>query len=439
MTETNPANNTATDTDTLAPQADLRITKTDGVIEHRARRGGDLHDRGRPTPDRATSRAPPWPTRFPATLTSVTYTATATGGATGFTASGSGNITNTVTMPVGSTITYVVHGTLSTTATGTLADTATVTAPSGVTETNASNNTATDSDTIAAAPVINYPSGFTGATSSFAFNGSTAKIVGSNLQVTSTATSQATSTFYRTAVNIAAFNTQFSIQQLGGTNPSGDGMTFVIQNVGLTNVGFSGGNLGYGGMYNKSMAIKFDLYNNSGEGPSSTGLYIDGPSPTSAGSVNLTNAGIDLHSGHTMNVSMSYDGTTLTVTITDATTLVQATQSYTVNIPSIMGGNTAYVGFTGGTGGATATQNVLNWTYSLGSGQAGSSFRFTPLATGGATANTSAAPMGLINAAIVSNVSPATPSNAILITPSTAKATAARKSATGSNDSGEDS
>ena len=31
MSDSNPANNSATDTDTLTPQADLAITKTDGV------------------------------------------------------------------------------------------------------------------------------------------------------------------------------------------------------------------------------------------------------------------------------------------------------------------------------------------------------------------------------------------------------------------------
>jgi hypothetical protein len=92
-----------------------------------------------------------------------------------------------------------------------------------------------------------------------------------------------------------------------------------------------------------------------------------------------------------MNVAMTYDGTTLTVTITDATTLVYATQTYTVNIPSIVGGNTAYVGFTGATGGATATQNVLSWTYTAGAPGAGSNVVTSQVATAGATASVKAA------------------------------------------------
>src|SRR5581483_8670278 len=85
---------------------------------------------------------------LPATLTGATYTATATGGATGYAASGSGNLSNTVTMPAGSTITYVVKATISSSATGTLSNTATVGAPAGVTDPNTTNNSATDSDTL---------------------------------------------------------------------------------------------------------------------------------------------------------------------------------------------------------------------------------------------------------------------------------------------------
>ena len=74
---------------------------------------------------------------------------------------------------------------------------------------------------------------------------------------------------------------------------------------------------------------------------------------------------------------MTYDGTTLKVTITDTVTQATASQSYAVNIPSLVGGNTAYVGFTGGTGGLTAVQKILNWTYTPGS---------TPVAQTGLTA-----------------------------------------------------
>jgi hypothetical protein len=64
----------------------------------------------------------------------VTFTVTQSGGASGFTASGSGNINNTVAMPSGANITYKAKAEMSSSATGTLSDTATVTAPSGVSD-----------------------------------------------------------------------------------------------------------------------------------------------------------------------------------------------------------------------------------------------------------------------------------------------------------------
>jgi len=39
--------------------------------------------------------------------------------------------------------------------------------------------------------------------------------------------------------------------------------------------------------------------------------------------------------------------------------------SQAINIPQIVGGNTAYVGFTGGTGGLSASQKILTWTYNV--------------------------------------------------------------------------
>jgi hypothetical protein len=60
---------------------------------------------------------------------------------------------------------------------------------------------------------------------------------------------------------------------------------------------------------------------------------------------------------------LGYDGTTLTLSLTDTVSGANFSASQVVNIPATVGGNTAYVGFTAGTGGATAVQQILNWTY----------------------------------------------------------------------------
>ena len=112
VTDPTPANNTSTDTDTLAPQADLQITKTDGkttVVPGTSDTYTVVVTNAGPSAVTGATIAD----IFPATFTNVTYTAVATGGATGFAASGSSNINQTaVNMPVGSTITYTVTGTV---------------------------------------------------------------------------------------------------------------------------------------------------------------------------------------------------------------------------------------------------------------------------------------------------------------------------------------
>lgn len=88
---------------------------------------------------------------FPASLTSITYTANQTGGASGFTASGSGNISDLANMPAGSTITYTVQATVSQSATGTISNTATVSS-TDANDPNNANDSATDTDTVIVPP-----------------------------------------------------------------------------------------------------------------------------------------------------------------------------------------------------------------------------------------------------------------------------------------------
>ncbi len=143
----NAANNSATDTDTLAPQANLGITKTDGVTT--ATPGGSVTYTI--TASNAGPSNAPGATvadTFPASLT-CTWTCAGAGGGT-CTASGSGNVNDTVNLPSGGSVTYTASCTISAAATGTLSNTATVAAPGGVTDPTPGNNSATDSDTLAA-------------------------------------------------------------------------------------------------------------------------------------------------------------------------------------------------------------------------------------------------------------------------------------------------
>jgi Malectin domain/Legume lectin domain/Fibronectin type III domain len=214
-------------------------------------------------------------------------------------------------------------------------------------------------------PTLDFASGFAGSSGVLTYNGS-ATIHGTSAQLTDGGKYEAGSVFSTNAVDVSRFSNQFTFQL---TNANADGFTFTIQGNGPTALGPAGGGLGYGpdtpghppGIPS-SLAVKFDLYNNAGEGTDSTGEYTDGASPT-VPAIDLSNSGIDLHSGEVFQVTMTYDGTTLDVTITDTSTQASTTQSYAVNIPQVIGSDTGYVGFTGGTGAQTAVQDILTWSY----------------------------------------------------------------------------
>jgi Chitobiase/beta-hexosaminidase C-terminal domain/Legume lectin domain len=138
---------------------------------------------------------------------------------------------------------------------------------------------------------------------------------------------------------------------------------------GPTALGTAANGQGYGGMNAlndtpglafgllNSIAICFNQYSLHGDPNFGVGLYTNGADPY----------GSQIATGLTFNgafnVTLSYDGTTLSITM-------QAAGGGTIfrHIPSRVGGNTAYAGFTGGTGGASSVQAVQSWTYTASSG-----------------------------------------------------------------------
>jgi Arylsulfotransferase (ASST)/Legume lectin domain/Bacterial lectin len=207
---------------------------------------------------------------------------------------------------------------------------------------------------------FDFSSGFAPYQEALQFNGNAA-LSGSSMELTDGGINEAGSAFYAAPVNVQTFTTDFTFQL---TNANADGFTFAIQNVGPTALGASGGSLGYAGL-GASVAIKFDLFSNRGEGPDSTGIYVDG-APPDLPAIDLSSSGINLHSGDKMDAHIAYDGTTLTLTITDLVTMASFSRPFTINIPAAVGSNTAYIGFTGGTGGTTAIQQILSWSYQPG-------------------------------------------------------------------------
>jgi hypothetical protein len=211
-------------------------------------------------------------------------------------------------------------------------------------------------------PVVNDPSGFASA-AGFTLDGG-ATVTGNALQLADGGTFENRTVWYTTPLNIQSFTTNFTFQITPASTGSGDGFTFTIQNMGLSADGGIGGALGYQSI-TPSVAVKFDLFDNSGEGPNSTGFYTDGAAPTIP-ALDLTPSGINLHNGDVMNANLTYDGATLTLTLTDTVTNAIFSASDSIDIPGTVGASTALVGFTAGSGGSVGTQNILSWTFSPG-------------------------------------------------------------------------
>lgn len=170
----------------------------------------------------------------------------------------------------------------------------------------------------------------------------------------------------------ATFSTTFHFRftQAGGIDPA-DGITFVLA-ASPTGLGGSGGGIGYSGV-SHSLAIEFDTYNN---GYSSNHVGIDtGGSLTDTARSNVYGIGTCVFSGYTQDGCMSnghlwtatigYDGSKLTAQLSDPneSSAFTAIDSYSINIASILGTNSAYVGFTSGTGSGYENHDITDWQF----------------------------------------------------------------------------
>ena len=212
------------------------------------------------------------------------------------------------------------------------------------------------------------------------------------LQLTDAMNGENNSAFAKTVQGVDNFHTTFDFTYGALNAPGADGFTFVLQNDPSADMAVQGGgsNMAYGGMAN-SIAVKFDLWdqdNGSQADYTATGVYVNGDFPSDLPRVNPSSkaivvtpgteptvdlsknpngsaSGMDFHANpdDTYHVDLNYDGITLTETVTDTTKSITETQTYTINIPSFVGGHTAYAGFTAGTGGANAEQDIIDWKY----------------------------------------------------------------------------
>lgn len=213
-------------------------------------------------------------------------------------------------------------------------------------------------------PPLNFPNGFATANGLVQTAG-VASISGANLQLLDGANqSEIGSAFYAAPVNVQSFSTNFTLQFNGGYSHSGT--VFVIQNQlapsttshswasgGIYAFGFGGSHLGYQGLLN-SVGVSFDVWNGT------IGAYTDGTDPSTGG---IPISGITLSSGHPIACTLTYDGTTLSLSMEDTVTLGTFSASWPVNIPATVGAADAYIGFTSAAYDSEVVQDVTAWTY----------------------------------------------------------------------------
>ena len=146
-TDSNPGNNSAIDVDTLTPLANLSVTKTDGaasVVPGTPITYSIVVGNAGPSSVSGASVVD----AVPPALTNASWTCTGNAGGLCGSASGTGSIATTASLPSGATVTYTVTATVSASATGVVANTATVAAPVGVTDPDTSDNSSTDVDSL---------------------------------------------------------------------------------------------------------------------------------------------------------------------------------------------------------------------------------------------------------------------------------------------------
>ncbi len=184
------------------------------------------------------------------------------------------------------------------------------------------------------------------------------------LELTS-AVNQAGSAFSNTRFTVGNFTTTFDVRLHEGTQPNyADGFTFIVQANSPTALGSAAAGIGYQGI-GHSVAVVFSTYQHSGDpSSSSVGLALNGAAPTMR--VDTTPSGLLLTSQDLKQIDLGYNGTTLTVRIQDVLQpQLIFTTSFTVNIAQTIGSDTAYAGFTGGSGSGNfyELEDVVSWRF----------------------------------------------------------------------------
>lgn len=230
--------------------------------------------------------------------------------------------------------------------------------------------------------------GWTANADGASMNNSVPSVVGSGtsadiLTLTTANNSEASSYWFNTPQSITNFTESFTYKD--GSGGGADGIAAVWQNAGTAALGGSGGSLGFAGIPT-SAGLAMNVYGgNSGSGSEYDSLPLGGNV-----ALTPTPGGVNLDSGDPINVSLSYlqSAGALTETMTDTVTSATFTRVWrNISIAGSVGGSTALIGLTGGTGGVNAQQTVTNFQFTPGAGTPAPAAMITPISATGYNQN----------------------------------------------------
>jgi len=153
------------------------------------------------------------------------------------------------------------------------------------------------------------------------------------------------------------FTSTFTFLASNELNGGADGFTFTLQNAGATALGGGGGGKGYDGI-TPSVAIVGNNFNGSSLGTGTNG--------SQGGFADTLPSGVDFGAPTPVNFTVTYNpanvGSEVSVNAVQGAGVYNTTVA-TGNLTTILGGTTAFVGFTAGTGGGAFTQQISNFSY----------------------------------------------------------------------------
>jgi len=184
---------------------------------------------------------------------------------------------------------------------------------------------------------------------------------------------QAGTFFTEQKFNVTGFSTIFEFRITNrngitdGSRNGADGIAFVIQNESKTEVGALGSGLGYEGI-SPSVAVEFDTFFNNSNDPSigsggsnHVGISLGG----NPDSVLTAPVATNMDDGAKWTVWVDYNGTALEVRMsTNGVRPNDAILTKSLNLSSQVNGDSAFLGFSAGTGGAHTNHDLLGWAYS---------------------------------------------------------------------------